>query len=118
YDEVGPMVAALRAAGVPQGAILEDVHGYRTLDSMGRAKSVFGLRSVLVVTNGFHVPRAVYLGEHFGLDVHGVVADAGVTLPLATRARHVGREVLARVLAWLDCHLLGTRPAVEGLVGD
>lgn len=114
YDEVGPMVAALRAAGIPADAILEDVHGYRTLDSMCRAKTVFDLHSALVVTNGFHVPRAVYLGEHFGLDVHGVVADLGVTRPLATRVRHVGREVLARVLAWFDCHLLGTQPAVDG----
>jgi vancomycin permeability regulator SanA len=101
---------ALVAHGVDPAAIVEDGRGRRTLDSMARASAVFGYRAALVVTNDFHVPRAVYLGQHFGLDVHGVAADAGVERPLASTLRNLGREVLARALAVVDCHLLGTAP--------
>jgi vancomycin permeability regulator SanA len=110
YDEVGPMRTALVALGVDPDAILEDGRGRRTLDSMARARLVYGFADALVVTNDFHVARAVYLGRHFGLEVDGVVADAGVERPFGSTARHVGREVLARVLAFADCHLLGTAP--------
>ena len=108
YDEIGPMRQALLELGVDAAAIVEDPRGYRTLDSMARAHQVFGFDDALVVTNDFHVARAVYLGRHFGLDVDGVVADVDVDWPLPARARNVGREVLAGVLAFVDCHLLGT----------
>lgn len=113
YDEVGPMRDALLARGVAAAAIVEDPHGHRTLDSMARAREVYGFADALVVSNDFHVPRAVYLGLHFGIDVDGVIADAGVERPLPSRTRHLVRESLARVLAFLDCHVLGTRPEVE-----
>lgn len=110
YDEIEPMRQTLVELGVDPGAILEDPRGFRTLDSMVRVHEVFGFDDALVVTNEFHVPRAVYIGRHFGLDVVGVAADRGVERPASSRVRNVGREVLARVVAWVDCHVLGTRP--------
>lgn len=110
YDETEPMREALARAGVDRNAIRVDRHGHRTLDSMIRVRERFGFTDALVVTNGFHVPRAVYLGLHHGLDVDGVPADLGVSRTFSVRAWHVGREALARVLAFFDCHVLGTRP--------
>ncbi|MDA1221430.1 MAG: YdcF family protein [Planctomycetota bacterium] len=110
YDETEPMRDALVRAGVTWESIRVDRHGHRTLDSMVRVREEFGFDDALVVTNGFHVARAVYLGRHHGLDVDGVIADVGVDRAFSVRAYYVGREALARILAFFDCHVLGTRP--------
>lgn len=75
YDEVNAMRQGLLAAGVPDRDIFTDHAGFDTWSSMVRAQKVFGVESALVVTQGFHLPRAVWLGERAGLDVHGVSSD-------------------------------------------
>lgn len=113
YDETQPMHDELVGLGVDPAAILIDPRGYRTLDSMARVREVFGFDDALVVTNDFHVPRAVYLGRAFGIDVDGVIADPDADRPIGSVTRNVGREVLARVLAFVDVELLGTRPPAD-----
>ena len=113
YDEVGTMTESLLANGVPESSIVQDKSGLRTLDSMYRAYQVFGVRSALVVTNPFHVSRAVFLGESAGIDVAGVVADYDVDYSLRTVLWNNGREVCARILAFCDVFLLGTEPQVS-----
>ena len=76
YDEPSDMKRALIAAGVPEDRIVCDYAGFRTLDSVVRAKTIFGLDSFLVVSQDFHVRRAVFLGRCWGLDVHGVLTVA------------------------------------------
>lgn len=114
YDEVKVMARYLQKAGVPAVDIFLDHAGFRTLDSMYRAKTVFGLDSVLVVSNPFHVPRAVFLGRCAGLEVDGVAADYGVIYSRGTQWRNTGREVLARILAFADVYILGTGPRFLG----
>jgi SanA protein len=114
YDEVGPMARVLEAAGVPSRDILLDHAGFRTLDSVYRARRVFGVESMLVVTNPFHVSRAVFLGRHAGIDTAGVGADYGVSYSTWTHVRHRTREVLARILAFADVFVLGTAPGRLG----
>ncbi|UUY02212.1 YdcF family protein [Svornostia abyssi] len=75
YDEVNAMRQGLLDAGVPDRDIFTDHAGFDTWSSMVRAQKVFGVQSALVVTQGFHLPRAVWLGERAGLDVHGVASD-------------------------------------------
>lgn len=75
YDEVNAMRQGLLDAGVPDRDIFTDHAGFDTWSSMVRAQKVFGVQSALVVTQGFHLPRAVWLGERAGLDVHGVSSD-------------------------------------------
>ena len=108
-DEVAAMRRWLEARSVPSAALVDDSDGLRTIDTMQRAKDVFGARSAIVVSNPFHVARAVFLGRRHGLEVVGVEAPAGTTYSVATRARNEGREVLARIWAWLDVFVLGTR---------
>lgn len=75
YDEPGTMRDALLAGGVPAPDVFTDHAGFDTWSTMRRAAAVFGVRSAIVVTQGFHLPRALYLAKAAGLDAHGVPAD-------------------------------------------
>ncbi len=112
YDEVGPMAAFLVDLGVPQRQIVVDPHGYRTLDSMARAAEAFGIDAATVVTNDFHVPRAVWLGRQHGIDCVGVAAPARHALTTETRLWNTLRESAARCVAVLDVWR-GVEPQVE-----
>jgi SanA protein len=97
YDEPDTMRRALQGAGVPGRDIFTDDDGLNTWDSMVRARRVFGVRSAIVVTQGFHMPRALYLAQRAGLVAHGLTADLhgyGRQGQLSSL-----REVLARVKA-------------------
>jgi SanA protein len=97
YDEVDAMKRALVAAGVSPRDVFTDHAGFDTWDTMVRARKVFEVRSALVVTQGFHLPRAVWLARQAGLDAHGVGADLhgyGKALLFSE-----ARELLARVKA-------------------
>ena len=111
YDEPSEMKAALVAAGVPEDRIVCDYAGFRTLDSVVRAKTIFGLDSFLVVSQDFHVRRAIFLGRCKGLDVHGYAARGVPFGRLSSRT--IVREPLARVAAVLDV-LFGRRPRFSG----
>ena len=114
YDEVGVMRRWLEDRGVPPDDLYLDHAGLRTLDSMVRAKTIFGVDEALVVSQAFHVPRAVYIGRHVGLDVVGVSAPAGYRYPRALERKNAIRERLAQVKAWLDLEVLGTEPKFAG----
>jgi len=99
YDEPGAMAAWLVGRGVPREAIVEDGAGLDTYTSMARAKGTFALSSVVVVTQAFHLPRALYLANRKGLACQGVVADAR----RYRRAPYYQlRELVSRVRAFLD----------------
>lgn len=75
YDEVTAMKNYLLANGVPEEAILEDPMGYSTSESLKRAKDVFGYENVVVVTQRYHLYRALYIAQKLGLDAKGVNSD-------------------------------------------
>lgn len=107
YDEPTDMKNALLACGVPESEMTLDYAGLRTLDSMVRAKTVFGLTRLTIITEDFHTPRAVFLARCQGLDV---VAFSAEPVPLRFSLRSQAREVGARVKAVLDIYVLHTRP--------
>ena len=107
-DEVAAMRRWLAARGVPADAMQDDVLGLRTLDTMQRCGPVMGVRSAIVVTNPFHLARSVFLGVQCGLDVRGVAAPYGYDYSTWTMCKNQGREVVARVWAWLDVFVFGT----------
>ncbi|MCP5522153.1 MAG: YdcF family protein [Verrucomicrobiales bacterium] len=112
YDEPSDMRDALMERGVPERDITLDYAGFRTLDSVLRAHSVFGVDSFVIITEEFHCPRAVWIGRSKGLDV---VAFAAPDVALRSwSARVKFREVLANVRCGLDLYLLGTRPKFPG----
>ena len=71
YGEPAVMRRVAEAAGVPPEAIVEDGLGVDTYSSCIRARDEFGVRSVIVATQEFHLPRAVWLCERLGLDAQG-----------------------------------------------
>lgn len=75
YDEVTAMKNYLLAHGVPEEAILEDPKGYSTSESLKRAKDVFGYENVVVVTQRYHLYRALYIAQKLRLDAKGVNSD-------------------------------------------
>ena len=106
------MRRALLARGVPDSLIVLDYAGFRTLDSVVRAREVFGQDSFIVVSQRFHNERAVYLAGRHGIDAVGFNArDVHSLRALRTRTR----ELLARVKVFLDLatkrgpHFLGER---------
>lgn len=106
-DEVAAMRRWLQGHGVPAAALRDDPLGLRTIDTMRRCRDEYGMRSVIVATNGFHVARSVFLARQCGLDASGVAAAEGQDYSLGTRVKNVGREVLARAFAWCEVFVGG-----------
>lgn len=106
-DEIAAMRDWLEQRNVPADAIVDDPLGLRTIDSLRRCREVYGFGAAIVVSNGFHVPRMVFLGGHFGLDAYGVKAPSLYRYSWPTLWKNRGREVLARVRACLDVYVLG-----------
>jgi len=75
YDEPGAMKEYAISLGVPEGDIVLDFAGRRTYDSCFRAKAIFGLEDLIIVTQAYHLPRALYLCNAFEIEVQGVPAD-------------------------------------------
>jgi SanA protein len=98
YDEPGTMRDALVAQGVEPRDVFTDHAGFDTWATMRRAREVFGVRSAIVVSQGFHLPRALYLAHAAGLEAEGVPADLRPYGPSETSSRV--REVVARVKAF------------------
>jgi len=99
YNEPVKMKQALLKQAVPDSAIYLDYAGFRTLDSVVRAKEVFGQDSVMIISQRFHNERAIFLAEHFGLCAVGFNArDVSTHWGLKTRIR----EYLARVKVFVD----------------
>ncbi|RAV05656.1 vancomycin high temperature exclusion protein [Paenibacillus sp. YN15] len=93
YDEVGTMKRYLTDRKVPASAIFMDHAGFSTYESMYRAKAVFDVDRVIIVTQQYHVSRAVFVGRSLGLDAYGVAADKRAYRDMD---KYRLREVLAR----------------------
>jgi SanA protein len=107
YNEPEAMRAALVARGVPTERIVSDFAGLRTLDSVVRAKEIFGVDDVVFISQRFQNERAIYLAKAHGMTARGFDAiDPSSSLLNKTRTREIG----ARVKMWLDVNVLGTRP--------
>lgn len=75
YDEVNGMRRYAINEGVPEEDIFMDHAGFSTYDSMYRARDIFLVKKSIIVTQEFHLPRALYIARSLGLDAEGVVAD-------------------------------------------
>lgn len=112
YNEPEKMRQALIERGIPKARIVSDFAGLRTLDSVVRAKEIFGADSILFISQRFQNERAIYLAQAHDIDAFGFDAqDVGTqTGGLKTKIREVG----ARVKMWLDVNFLYTRPVHLG----
>lgn len=111
YNEPRQMRRALIQAGIPANAIYSDYAGFRTLDSVVRAKEVFGQARFTVVSQAFHNERAIFIARHFGIDAVGFNAlDPSAYQGIRTRVR----EVFARLMGLLDLYVLDKGPKFLG----
>lgn len=94
YDEVGAMAVYAMENGIDEALILKDPFGLSTYESLWRAKYVYGMEKVLIVTQNFHLDRALYLADRLGLECTGVKCDITMALPM----NHI-REFAARIKA-------------------
>lgn len=111
YDETTAMRDSLMAHGVPADRIVLDYAGFRTLDSVVRAKEVFGCDSLTIISQADHCARALYLAKANGIEAVAVACPR--RSGLRTRVRLMFREWLARDRMMLDIWF-GTRPHFLG----
>lgn len=107
YNEPVDMRNALIEQGVPKDKIVYDFAGLRTLDSVVRAKKIFGLTKITLVSQKFQNERAAYIAKANGMDVVGY--NARDVEGYAARKTE-DREVLARVKMWLDVNITNEQP--------
>ncbi len=110
YNEPNTIKKDLMQYGIPKEKIYLDYAGFRTLDSMVRAKEIFGLNQVTIISQKFHNERAIYLAETKGLKAIGfnatdISGSEGYKVQL--------REYFARVKVFLDL-LMNTQPRFYG----
>lgn len=113
YDEVNAMLRYCLERGIPDADIFTDHAGFDTYDTMYRARDVFKVTDALVVTQRFHLPRAVYIARTLGLQATGVVADIQ---PYTGEWRFALREWPARVKAFFQLHVTKPQPRFLGPV--
>lgn len=108
YNEPQRMRDYALAKGVPSKDVVADFAGRRTYDSVYRARHIWGQRRFIVVSQGFHVDRAVFLARHLGIHAYGLRADK----PGHASPRALIRELPASLLAVLDAYLRHPRPVM------
>ena len=98
YDEVNVMKDFAIERGVPSENIFMDHAGFSTYESMYRARDIFKVKRIIIVTQGYHLYRALYDAEGLGLEAYGVAADPR---EYAGQSYREFRESLARVKDFL-----------------
>lgn len=111
YDEPTAMKKALVKRGVPAKDIALDYAGFRTLDSVIRANVIFGLKDCVIVTDDFHLPRALFVARKQGMDADGFQT---APLPRSISPWTYTREIAARTMMWFDVRVLNRQPKFLG----
>lgn len=118
YDEVNVMRDYLIEKGIPGEDVFMDHAGFDTYQTLYRARDIFGIDSAVIVTQDFHLYRALFIGNRLGIDVSGV--DSAVR-EYRYELRNRLREFPARVKAFIECNItkplpkyLGDKIPIEG----
>ncbi len=110
YDEVDAMKKTAIEMGVPSADIFKDHAGFSTYESVYRAKEIFGADKIIIVSQEYHLYRALYIAEKLGIEVYGVASDYRTYYGQLSREI---REVLARNKDVLSC-LFKAKPTYLG----
>lgn len=110
-NEVETMARIAIEAGVTSTDVIVDGQGYRTYESCKRAAEIFRITEAVVVTQRFHLGRALFLCGHFGIDVQGLPADRH---PYQRIVFFTARDLAASFKAWWDVYVWAPASPVEG----
>ena len=94
YDEVGAMKQLAIESGVPSADVFLDHAGFSTYESLIRAKQIFGVERLVIVTQNYHLPRALYIADQLGMEAYGVASDFHT---YGNRLWRESREFFARI---------------------
>jgi vancomycin permeability regulator SanA len=111
YNEPGAMRQYALSLGVPDTAIALDYAGRRTYDTCYRARAIFGVNDALLVTQGFHMPRALFLCNALGINAYGIEANHNRYRKFSLLIWNV-REQVATVGAFLDVYVKNPLPVL------
>jgi SanA protein len=111
YNEPGAMKAYALELGIPDGDIVLDYAGRRTYDTCYRARQIFGVKDATLVTQGFHLPRAVYTCNLLGVPAVGVPADQRAYRQRAEMFWNL-REIPATLVALWEIHFSRPLPVL------
>ena len=103
YDEVNVMKSFAVDTGIDADTVFMDHAGFSTYESMYRAKEIFGVKKMIIVTQEYHLYRAVYNARKLGIDAYGVAADGQYNFSIFVRAYNNSREALARCKDFIWC---------------
>lgn len=106
-NELTAMRDSLIAHGVPENVITLDYQGLRTLNSIVKAKEIYGLDSITIISQKYHNERAIWLAEHYGLNA--IAYNASTPDITDKRIKNISRELLARVKMFIDL-AIGKQP--------
>ena len=101
HDEVNTMKKYAINEGIPSEDIFMDHAGFETYDSLYRARDIFGAKKVIIVTQEYHLYRALYIADRLGLEARGVTADLRFYSKKMVYWKF--REYLARVKSFIKC---------------
>ena len=110
YDEVNTMKEYAIEKGVPSENVFMDHAGFSTYESLYRAKEIFGADRIIIVTQKYHLYRALHIANSMGIEAYGVGADPR---QYAGQAKRELREILARNKDFVMC-LLKPKPTYLG----
>ena len=109
YNEPMTMWKGLRARGVPVGTMTRDYAGFSTFDTLIRAHRVFGVERAILVSQRWHLPRALLIAQHEGIDAYGCVAPGDIQGEALYR-----REEWARLKTLWDLFIWPRQPHFLG----
>jgi len=111
YNEPAAMRKYALSLGVPDSDIVLDYAGRRTYDTCYRASHIFGLDHVILVTQNFHLPRALYTCNALGIEASGVPAEGHYFLKRTLAYWHL-RETFATIVAYWEVHITKPLPVL------
>lgn len=112
YDEVNTMKDFMKKKGVPGQDVFMDHAGFSTYESMYRARDIFQVKKVIIVTQRYHLLRAVFIARKLGLDAYGVASDLHDYGPVMVS--YELREMLARNKDFLMTEIIKPEPTFLG----
>jgi vancomycin permeability regulator SanA len=112
HDETRAMRRHALDQGLAPEALLYDVAGISTYDSCYRARELFGVRKAILVTQAFHLPRALFIANSLGIDAYGIAAQPASKSPLDTVREFFARPLALAKVTWAP------RPKVPGPEGE
>lgn len=111
YDEVNSMRDYMQEKGVNKKLIFLDHAGFSTYESIYRSRDIFEAHKLIIVTQEYHLPRALYIAEKMGIEAQGVASD---DVGYSKMALFKAREVLARVKDFMFVNIIKPKPTYLG----